>query len=294
MCLMGGKAESHPCSHKGENIKCSKNNHQHFMHIQSLSRWERRYLNHWGLPSAWWMKLSIVCKPQMDRESIKSPLLIFWLFIALSNPFCFILRWCSLIPSASPCVGFKAGGAGSSAAPGRQMSHGMALAQRLLHPWLHTDVLLAGAAVLCREAGRGTIAPSWGLFSFFHVALSGANVAPTAFERRGYLWWLFCLQLLRASSLSIRVGSHPPSFCSPSINKSNRVLKFCQIFVQIVILPLLHKPWSLANESQAFPENFKMPQDLWDTGILLTEFPFRHWVKTGSRWAFRSFSPSPR
>lgn len=70
------------CGHKGEEIKCPKNNHQHLMYNLSLSRWERRYLNHWRLPGACWMTLSIVRKQQMDRGSIKSPLLIFlWLFI---------------------------------------------------------------------------------------------------------------------------------------------------------------------------------------------------------------------
>lgn len=90
------------------------------MHTQSFCRWERRYLNHLRLPSAWWVKASTVCEQQMDRGSIKSPLFVlFWLFIALSNPFCFIWRWYSSVPSASPCVGFKGGVAGSAAAPGQ-------------------------------------------------------------------------------------------------------------------------------------------------------------------------------
>lgn len=61
------------CGHKGEEIKCPKNNHQHLMYNLSLSRWERRYLNHWRLPGACWMTLSIVRKQQMGRGSIKSP-----------------------------------------------------------------------------------------------------------------------------------------------------------------------------------------------------------------------------
>lgn len=52
------------------------------MYNLSLSRWERRYLNHWRLPGVYWVTLSIVHKQQMDKGSIKSPLLIFlWLFI---------------------------------------------------------------------------------------------------------------------------------------------------------------------------------------------------------------------
>lgn len=76
MCLMGRKAVSHPCSHKGENIKCSKNNHQHLMYMRSLSRWERRNLSHFRLSCAWYRKLPIVCESQTDRESIRSLLLI--------------------------------------------------------------------------------------------------------------------------------------------------------------------------------------------------------------------------
>lgn len=60
--------------------------------------------------------LSFVSHKQTGR-ALEVCCLSLILFIVLNNAFCFIPGWYSLIPSASPCTGFKAGTAGSPAAP---------------------------------------------------------------------------------------------------------------------------------------------------------------------------------
>lgn len=118
MCLMGRKAVSHPSSHKGENIKCSKNNHQHLMYMRSLSRWEGRNLSHFRLSCAWYRKLPIVCESQTDREGIRSLLLISY-SVYCSEQCILFYSGVVLLDSLCqpPCTGFKAGTAGSPAAP---------------------------------------------------------------------------------------------------------------------------------------------------------------------------------
>lgn len=188
MCLMGGKAASHPCSHKGENIKCSKNNHQHLMYTQSLYRWERRYLNCSRLPVAWWVKLPI-CKQQMDRENIKSHLLIFG----------YLLLWATLLNCVSilfwgdtpwfPCqpmcrVQSRRSGVGRSP-----------WADRWATTWpLHS--LCSIHSCTWTFCWRGTrplgLWPLLGSGEMHNCTFLGLLIpAPVDFERKGCLWWLF-------------------------------------------------------------------------------------------------------
>lgn len=105
--LNGRESWVSSCGHKGEEIKCPKNNHQQLMYNLSLSRWERRYLNHWRLPGACWVTLSIVHKQQMLRGSIKSPLLILlWLFIVWNRLHPQLLKEKDVCDGPSVCSSF--------------------------------------------------------------------------------------------------------------------------------------------------------------------------------------------
>lgn len=208
MCLMGGKAASHPCSHQGENVKCSKNNHQHLMYIQSLYRWERRYLNCVRLPIAWWMKLSIICKQWMERgRTLKVPCLSFGYLLLWASllKFFLLLFWGDTpwFPLPAHEEGSKQAQRGRSQLLGRQLSHDVALEQPLLHPRLHMDLLPPGdaAAGLVSSVGKwgdAQLQLPWAPRSSTLPCLE--QTAPVDFERTGCLWWLFWL--LRASSLS--------------------------------------------------------------------------------------------
>lgn len=238
MCLMGRKAVSHPCSHKGENIKCSKNNHQHLMYMRSLSRWERRNLSHFRLSCAWYRKLPIVCESQTDRESIRSLLLIsysvycseqcilFYSGVVLLDSLCQPMhrvqsrhgrvtrssqadRWATARPLPSLCP-----------------IHGCT--QTFLGAGLAPSCWFCVLSATAWEVGKCTRAPSSDCFSLIHVVLSGTSID---FEREGMLVTWFCLQLLRWFSLNLSVR--------PLFIKSLKSLSFVKIFMQILILPVL-------------------------------------------------------
>lgn len=260
MCLMGRKAVSHPCSHKGENIKCSKNNHQHLMYMRSLSRWERRNLSHFRLSCAWYRKLPIVCESQTDRESIRSLLLIsysvycseqcilFYSGVVLLDSLCQPMhrvqsrhgrvthssqadRWATARPLPSLCP-----------------IHGCT--QTFLGAGLAPSCWFCVLSATAWEVGKCTRAPSSDCFSLIHVVLSGTSID---FERGD----ASDVVLFATPSLIL---TQP--FSSPSVYKVLKVLKFCQNLhadfnLACTIKTLIAGKWFSSREPQITAESLR-------------------------------------
>lgn len=262
MCLMGRKAVSHPCSHKGENIKCSKNNQQHLMYMQSLSRWERRNLSHFGLPCAWYRKLPIVCKSQTDRESIRSLPLISYSVYCLEQ--C-ILFYSGVVLLDSLCQPMRRVQSRHGRVTRSSRAHRWAAARPLpslcpIHGCTQTFLWLGSQLlVLCPQC-HGLRSGKMHKGTFLGLFLTHPHCPVWNKHSTHSLWKKGDGSAGGSVCNSLLILTQP--FSSPSVYKVLKVLKFCQNLradfnLACTIKTLITGKWFSSREPQITAESLR-------------------------------------